>query len=198
MNTLKVLSAAAALALAVPMVLPTSGFAQERGVSRGGGGGIHAGGGARMGGPRMGGTGATFGGAGRVAATSPSFRGGAVAAAPAARGAYAGRYAGAYGNRGFGRGVGVGAAVGTGVALGALGSSYAYYGGGPGYYDPGYYGDDYAYDSGYDYGGDVGYDAGVAVAPGGDASSYCAQRFRSYDPASGTYLGYDGQRHPCP
>jgi hypothetical protein len=24
------------------------------------------------------------------------------------------------------------------------------------------------------------------------------QRFRSYDPASGTYLGYDGQRHPCP
>lgn len=26
----------------------------------------------------------------------------------------------------------------------------------------------------------------------------CAQRFRSYDPASGTYLGYDGQRHACP
>jgi hypothetical protein len=28
--------------------------------------------------------------------------------------------------------------------------------------------------------------------------AYCAQRFRSYDPASGTYLGYDGLRHPCP
>ncbi len=28
--------------------------------------------------------------------------------------------------------------------------------------------------------------------------SYCAQRFRSYDPRSGTYLGYDGLRHPCP
>ncbi len=28
-------------------------------------------------------------------------------------------------------------------------------------------------------------------------NSYCAQRFRSYDPRSGTYLGYDGQRHPC-
>nr|WP_246215811.1 BA14K family protein [Microvirga makkahensis] len=28
--------------------------------------------------------------------------------------------------------------------------------------------------------------------------AYCAQRFRSYDPASGTYLGYDGRRHPCP
>lgn len=32
----------------------------------------------------------------------------------------------------------------------------------------------------------------------GDAASYCAQRYRSYDPASGTYLGYDGLRHPCP
>jgi len=29
-------------------------------------------------------------------------------------------------------------------------------------------------------------------------ASYCAQRYRSYDPASGTYLGYDGLRHPCP
>ena len=29
-------------------------------------------------------------------------------------------------------------------------------------------------------------------------ASYCAQRFKSYDPASGTYLGYDGRRHPCP
>ena len=26
----------------------------------------------------------------------------------------------------------------------------------------------------------------------------CAQRFRSYDPKSGTYLGNDGQRHSCP
>ncbi|WP_162130944.1 BA14K family protein, partial [Bradyrhizobium genomosp. III] len=39
----------------------------------------------------------------------------------------------------------------------------------------------------------------VAVVPdsGGDPA-YCAQRYKSYDPASGTYLGYDGQRHPCP
>lgn len=35
------------------------------------------------------------------------------------------------------------------------------------------------------------------VAPG-SVHAYCAQRFRSYDPASGTYLGYDGRRHPCP
>ncbi|WP_440642762.1 BA14K family protein [Bradyrhizobium sp. PUT101] len=31
-----------------------------------------------------------------------------------------------------------------------------------------------------------------------NAASYCAQRFRSYDPGSGTYLGRDGLRHPCP
>ncbi|MDR3486055.1 MAG: BA14K family protein [Bradyrhizobium sp.] len=30
----------------------------------------------------------------------------------------------------------------------------------------------------------------------GDAS-YCAQRYRSYDPQSGTFMGYDGRRHPC-
>jgi hypothetical protein len=36
------------------------------------------------------------------------------------------------------------------------------------------------------------------VAPGGSTHAYCAQRYRSYDPASGTYLGYDGRRHPCP
>ncbi len=31
-----------------------------------------------------------------------------------------------------------------------------------------------------------------------NAASYCAQRFRSYDPGSGTYLGNDGLRHSCP
>jgi hypothetical protein len=31
-----------------------------------------------------------------------------------------------------------------------------------------------------------------------DAVDYCASRFRSYDPRSGTYLGNDGYRHPCP
>jgi hypothetical protein len=25
----------------------------------------------------------------------------------------------------------------------------------------------------------------------------CAERYRSYDPASGTFLGYDGRRHEC-
>jgi hypothetical protein len=27
--------------------------------------------------------------------------------------------------------------------------------------------------------------------------SWCANRYRSYDPASDTYLGYDGARHYC-
>ncbi len=35
-------------------------------------------------------------------------------------------------------------------------------------------------------------------AQANDAVAYCSQRYRSYDPASGTYLGYDGNRHPCP
>lgn len=30
------------------------------------------------------------------------------------------------------------------------------------------------------------------------AVAYCSQRFRSYDPASGTYLAKDGGRRPCP
>jgi BA14K-like protein len=28
--------------------------------------------------------------------------------------------------------------------------------------------------------------------------AYCARRYRSYDPATATYLGRDGRRHPCP
>jgi len=28
-------------------------------------------------------------------------------------------------------------------------------------------------------------------------AGYCAQRYRSYDPNSGTYLGNDGRRHYC-
>lgn len=36
------------------------------------------------------------------------------------------------------------------------------------------------------------------VYAGNDAVEYCLSRFKSYDPGSGTYLGYDGLRHPCP
>lgn len=34
--------------------------------------------------------------------------------------------------------------------------------------------------------------------PADPAISYCMQRYRSYDPYSMTYLGYDGLRHSCP
>jgi hypothetical protein len=34
--------------------------------------------------------------------------------------------------------------------------------------------------------------------PAGDPVASCIQRFRSYDPKTGTYLGNDGQRHSCP
>lgn len=36
------------------------------------------------------------------------------------------------------------------------------------------------------------------AAPVYQGNTYCAQRYRSYDPASGTYVGYDGRRRPCP
>lgn len=78
-----------------------------------------------------------------------------------------------------------GAAVGLGIAGALIGGAilgatqpYGYYDYPPGYYGPAY-----------------------GVPPpyvGGDAVGYCVQRFRSYDPYSGTYLGYDGLRHPCP
>ena len=88
----------------------------------------------------------------------------------------------------FGRGAGfvTGLAVGSALGYGA-------------YSDPYYYGDDYAYSDGYDAGYDTGYpvDTGVVVSSAGGDASYCAQRYRSYDPASGTYLGFDGLRHPC-
>jgi hypothetical protein len=95
-----------------------------------------------------------------------------------------------------------------------------------GAYRPGYaygrgYGNGYRYGYGYGYGrNDVavgvaavatgaliggaiasqnGYDsAGYNANAVGDASGACEQRYKSYDPASGTYLGFDGVRHPCP
>lgn len=78
---------------------------------------------------------------------------------------------------GYRRGPGVGAAVGAGVAGlaagaiigGAIANSQA--------------------------------QAAPVVVQGGpapEAVAACARRFRSYDASSGTYLGNDGDRHPCP
>ncbi|MFH1340894.1 MAG: BA14K family protein [Pseudomonadota bacterium] len=85
---------------------------------------------------------------------------------------------------------GYGPAIGLGIAGALIGGAiigstqpYGYYG------YPGYYGPAYVAPPPY------------AVAPayvGDGAVAYCLRRFRSYDPYSGTYLGYDGYRHPCP
>lgn len=40
--------------------------------------------------------------------------------------------------------------------------------------------------------------AGQANAAAEQSAAYCSQRYRSYDPASGTYLNNDGNRYPCP
>lgn len=100
------------------------------------------------------------------------------------------RRRGGYGY-GYRRGWGPGAGVGIGLAAGALIGGAIAAGSSP-YYGPGY---------GYGYGGPTYYREPVVVAPaygGGDAEAYCMQRYRSYDPASGTYLNYDGNRYPCP
>ena len=51
-----------------------------------------------------------------------------------------------------------------------------------------------------------GFVAGAAIgsavansrAQAAENNAYCSQRYKSYDPSSGTYMGYDGIRHPCP
>ncbi|KQQ31375.1 hypothetical protein ASF53_01305 [Methylobacterium sp. Leaf123] len=79
--------------------------------------------------------------------------------------------------RGYRRGPGVGAAVGAGVAGLAAGAIL---------------------------GGAIANSqaqaAPVVVQGGADPETVaaCARRFRSYDARSGTYLGNDGARHPCP
>ncbi|RZN17887.1 BA14K family protein, partial [Bradyrhizobium sp. Leo121] len=124
-------------------------------------------------------------------AGAPAFRGGAVAnprwsgGRPGWSGAYRPGWRGGYGHRGYGvwPGIAAGAVIGGALASSAYYDDYyGGYGYAPSYYDDGYYDDS----------------AAVAVAPGGGDVAYCQQRYKSYDPASGTYLGYDGQRHPCP
>ena len=41
------------------------------------------------------------------------------------------------------------------------------------------------------------YQPGYAYSPG-PSVAWCERHYRSYDPRSGTYLGYDGYRHACP
>jgi hypothetical protein len=86
---------------------------------------------------------------------------------------------------------------GWGIAAGVLGG--AIIGGAiansrPYYYD-GPYGGPYGPAPVY---GPGPYAPGPGYYDDGDAVRYCMSRFKSYDPRSGTYLGYDGYRHPCP
>jgi hypothetical protein len=76
-----------------------------------------------------------------------------------------------------------------------------------GYYGPGYYRRDYGsaaaagaigLATGAIIGGAIAQSQAQAAPVYGGNAAYCAQRYRSYDPASGTYLGFDGLRHPCP
>ncbi len=92
--------------------------------------------------------------------------------------------------RGWGWGLGAGFVAGA-VVGSALARPY-YYGYGP-YYYPGPY---YAPPPGPVYSGPPAPAYGPPVA--GDPVTYCRQRYKSYDPATGTYLGFDGARHPCP
>jgi len=97
--------------------------------------------------------------------------------------------------RWWGWGAPAAAFVAGGLIGGALAAPY-YYGYGP-YYPGPYYSGAY-YRAPY-YPGPGPYAAAPAYSgAGGGDDGYCAQRFRSYDPSTGTYLGYDGQRHPCP
>jgi BA14K-like protein len=172
--------AATALSLTLALAAPASA------AGRGGGGGAHFGGGG----------GAHFGGGGmRMGGGTAAFRGAQASMGPRV-GAVSGgaRFAPGgfrdHDRRGFGAGAGFVVGLAAGSAL-----DYGYG------YDPSYYGPDYAYDDSYYDGGypvDQGYVASPGyVVSGGADPAYCAQRYRSYDPASGTYLGYDGLRHPC-
>jgi hypothetical protein len=93
---------------------------------------------------------------------------------------------------GFGWGLGAGL-LGGAIIGGAIAAPY-YYGYGP-YYAPGYY-----YGPPGPYYPAPGYAAapGYPAVPAGGGSAYCARKYKSYDPATGTFLGKDGARHPCP
>jgi hypothetical protein len=196
MTRSRVLASTTALALVLATAAPAASFARG-GFGGGGGhmgggfGGGHAafGGGGHMGGGFGGAHFAGVPGGGARFAAAPAAHFGAVGPAWSGARVAAGNWHGGNWHGGhFHHGrffPGFAAGVVAGAALG----SYAYYDD-PYYYygDNGYYTDNGYYDDG----------TAVVVPGGGGDASYCAQRYRSWDPASGTYLGNDGLRHPCP
>jgi BA14K-like protein len=117
---------------------------------------------------------------------------------------YAGHAAGRfqYHHGGYARGYGPGYGIGVGaaaVATGALiGGAIATQNQGYYYPDQNYPGYTNQYYPGYSNPGYVYSDAAPAAYNNGDSVAYCEQTYRSYDPTSGSYLGYDGFRHACP
>jgi hypothetical protein len=104
-----------------------------------------------------------------------AYRGGAYRGNVARAGTYHRSYAGRYYGRPYHR---------------------AYYGA---HYRP-YYGGSY-YPYGYGAAAVTGAVVGSAIASQPTttgSSAYCAQRYKSYNPATGTFTGYDGRQHPCP
>ncbi|MBR0723296.1 BA14K family protein [Bradyrhizobium manausense] len=83
-----------------------------------------------------------------------------------------------YGHRRWGGGAFVGGLAAGAIIGGAVAAPYYY--GSPYYYGPGYPPPPAAYGP-----------------PEGDIQ-YCMQRYKSYNPNTGLYLGNDGRRHPCP
>jgi hypothetical protein len=96
----------------------------------------------------------------------------ADAGAPVVNVQYYGHRHGGYRHGGYRRN-NVGGAIAAGAAIGIIGGIIASQAQ-PRYYEP----------------------APVYGAPVGD-DAYCFSKYKSYDPESGTYLGYDGYRHPC-
>jgi hypothetical protein len=197
MRTVKIAAACLVLGLAVPAMARDGGGSHGGGGFHGGGGGFHGGGGGGFRGGAIapgrsaaiaggGFRGGQFGGlraghigmgAAAINGGGPRFQGGAFAGRGRPGGAQLAQggsfRAGHFHHRhGFGPRFGFAAGLAAGSAFG-------------------YYGDDaYGnYDQSY---------ALIGDESSSDNSGYCSQRYKSYDPASGTYLGYDGRRHPCP
>ena len=80
------------------------------------------------------------------------------------------------------------------VAAGVIGSAVA--AATSPFWAPDYYGY-YDYNPGYTYAPAYGYATAPVVVSGGD-SAWCQAHFRSYNPATGMYVGYDGLQRPCP
>src|SRR5262245_27129515 len=71
--------------------------------------------------------------------------------------------------------------VGVGIGLGIIGGLIA----ADAYSDPGYVYDDEVYDA-------------PPPDDSGDPQALCAEKFRSFEPSTGLYTTYSGEKKPCP